>query len=155
MLSNIEFRLSNPMAIMPTRAHDTDAGLDLYADTDYVLSKDCRTMINTGVQVRIPKGYVGLLLPRSSLSKKYIILTNSCGVIDSDYRGDIMASLMYVGDPNPDRPGAGRQVIAKHEKIVQLLIVPIELPEAIQYTGSIEDWNNTARGVGGFGSTGK
>jgi dUTP pyrophosphatase len=143
------------MALMPTRAHDSDAGLDLYADTDYVLCEGFRTMVNTGIQVRIPKGYVGLLLPRSSLSKKYVVLTNSCGVIDSDYRGDIMASLMYVGAPVGDHPGNSRQSIPKHEKIVQLLIVPIELPEPLQYTGSLEDWNNTARGTGGFGSTGK
>jgi dUTP pyrophosphatase len=115
-----------------------------------------RTLVKTGVSVRIPAGYVGLLVPRSSLSKKNIILTNSCGIIDADYRGELLISLMYVNKACEEGYGpVGHSHIEAGERIAQLLIVPIALPEPIKYTGNDDDWTNTARGTGGFGSTGK
>ena len=147
MVSDLEVRLERS-DLEPTRANPTDAGLDLRSKFDVFLELGKRTLVGTGVQVKIPPGYVGFLIPRSSLSKRGIVMTNSIGVIDSDYRGEIMASLMYTGHEGP-------QVIASGERIVQLVIVPSALPEVLVRYQDDEDWNDTARGVGGFGSTGK
>lgn len=140
--------------LMPKRAHATDAGLDLKAKDEYLLTAHQRTLVGTGVKVRIPKGYVGLLFPRSSLSKKGIIMTNSVGVIDSDYRGEVMASLCYTRNDIGHLMTAHAH-IDKYERIVQLVILPIELAEPKVWHGTEEEWLDTARGHGGFGSTGK
>ena len=134
---------------MPERAHPNDAGADLVAKEDTLLTKGERTLVKTGVYIEIPVGYVGLLFPRSSLSKRNITMTNSVGVIDSDYRGEIMASLMshgefYAGDL------ISHYHIEKGTKIVQLVIVPIIL-STFKVVDKLED---TVRGTGGFGSTG-
>jgi len=135
-------------SLTPTRAHPTDGGLDLRSKIEVVLPKGVRTLVDTGVRAKIPEGYVGLLIPRSSLSKKGIIATNSCGVIDADYRGVIMASLMYTGNTD-------WVVIDQDERIVQLVIVPVLLANPVLSTETDVEWNNTARGIGGFGSTGR
>ena len=110
-----------------------------------------RVLVGTGVRVRIPEDHVGLLFPRSSLSKFGVQMTNSVGVIDSDYRGEIMASLMYNGTT-----GWNAYVIPKHERIVQLVVVPVpHFVTKIDEHSTEEQWNNTARGTGGFGSTGR
>jgi dUTP pyrophosphatase len=128
---------------LPNRAHPTDAGADLVAAEITFMDKGVRTLVKTGVFIEIPMGYVGLLFPRSSLSKLDITMTNSVGVIDSDYRGEIMASLMYNGNqPN--------YFIQQYSKIVQLVIVPIALPEFV----IVKELQDTVRGTGGFGSTG-
>jgi dUTP pyrophosphatase len=129
----------------PVRAHATDAGADLVSKENILLTRNVRTLVPTGVHVEIPPGYVGLLFPRSSLSKRKIVMTNSVGVIDSDYRGEIMASLMYLGELNKVQIQ-----IDAGERIVQLVIVPIVLAKFIE----VDELDNTARGSGGFGSTG-
>jgi dUTP pyrophosphatase len=139
--------------LMPRRMHSTDAGLDLKAKKDYILRAHQRELVGTGVHVKIPEGYVGLLFPRSSLSKKGITMTNSVGVIDSDYRGEIMASLCYVRNDN-NHLMQSQQHIDKYERIVQLVVVPISLVDPIKWEGTEEEWNDTVRGHGGFGSTG-
>lgn len=131
----------------PVRAFPSDAGLDLRSKTNVVLAKGNRVLVDTGVEVAIPEGYVGLLVPRSSLSKKYIVMLNSIGIIDSSYRGPLMACLSYIG------PGDWVG-IDKGERIVQLVIVPIATPNVLVRYLDDESWNDTARGVGGFGSTG-
>lgn len=143
-------KLEHP-ACMPTRSNLTDAGLDLRCKQTITLQMGERTLVPTGVSVKIPANHVGLLFPRSSLSKQGITMTNSVGVIDSDYRGEIMASLMFNGVPGnfiETRLPAG-------ERIVQLVVVPIVLPEVTVVDWSDEMWNDTQRGTGGFGSTGK
>lgn len=137
--------------LMPVRAHPTDAGLDLKADDEYILQLNERVLVGTGVSVKIPVNHVGLLFPRSSLSKRGITMTNSVGVIDSDYRGEILASLVFNGV----RGNCNETTILRGERIVQLVIVPIVLatPVAKDYTD--EEWYSTLRGTGGFGSTGK
>lgn len=154
LLEELEVRLGSYDNI-PKRAHPTDAGLDLAARDEVTLDVRKRVLVKTGVQVRIPKGYVGLLVPRSSLSKNNIILTNSCGVIDSDYRGELLVSLMYLGTPDNFGNIEDHRHISKGERIAQLLIVPIALPSVKVIYEDDEDWNDTARGTGGFGSTGK
>lgn len=126
----------------PYRANPTDAGADLVAKENTWLYNGERKLVKTGVAVEIPKGYVGLLIPRSSLSKLGITMTNSIGVIDSDYRGELMASLMYHGEHCYE--------IQQGQRIVQLVIVPILLPEF----NIVNKLDTTARGEGGFGSTG-
>ena len=132
----------------PHRANPTDAGLDLKSKENYTLIRGVRTLVGTGVKVKIPPHHVGLLFPRSSLSKSEVVMTNSVGVIDSDYRGEIMASLMFNG-------GAETTQIQAGERIVQLVVLPIAIP-LLEYSNETdEQWNNTVRGTGGFGSTGK
>lgn len=144
---NLEY-MAEEDRLKPVRAHEYDAGLDLFANDFYALEFGVRTLINTGVRVKIPRGYVGLLAPRSSLSKNNnIIMTNSIGIIDSDYRGDIMASLCFLGSSTNDVA-----YIDKYDKIVQLVIVPIKLTKLI--LGKEYSWPDTERGIGGFGSTG-
>ena len=149
MLDTLDIRVERE-DLIPVRTHTTDAGLDLVSKDFVNLPAYTRVLVGTGVSVRIPKGYVGLLLPRSSLSKRGVVMTNSCGVIDSDYRGEIMASLMLV---HPDPRVA--TLISKGERVVQLLILPIALPTIQIVTESDTYWNDTVRGSGGFGSTGK
>lgn len=146
-------KLEHP-ACMPERSNPTDAGLDLRCKVTTTLKSGVRTLVSTGVSVKIPRGYVGLLFPRSSLSKSGITMTNSVGVIDADYRGEILASLLFNGaigetynNPSIDIPAG--------ERIVQLVIVPILTisPEVMEWDD--ETWFDTKRGAGGFGSTGK
>lgn len=146
MVNELEVRLERS-ELEPERAHLTDAGLDLRSKVEVTLARGNRALVGTGVQVRIPVGYVGLLIPRSSLSKKYIVMLNSVGVIDADYRGELMACLQYTGTQD-------WMIIDKNERIVQLIIVPIALPEVLVRYQDEYNWNDTARGTGGFGSTG-
>lgn len=143
-------KLEHP-ACMPTRSNPTDAGLDLRCKQTITMQMGKRTLVPTGVSVKIPVNHVGLLFPRSSLSKQGITMTNSVGVIDSDYRGEIMASLMFNGVPG----NLSEIDIPAGERIVQLVVVPILLPELEVGNWSDDEWNDTQRGTGGFGSTGK
>lgn len=136
--------------LMPRRANSTDAGLDLKAKEEYLLLPFQRVLVGTGVSVKIPVGHFGMLVPRSSLSKNNIILTNSVGIIDADYRGEIIASLMFIPNMIHDH-----KHIDKDERIVQLVIVPCVLMDAREWGGTDYDWFDTERGSGGFGSTGK
>ena len=135
--------------LTPTKTTDGSAGFDLRAKKETVLPNCERVLVGTGVRAKIPEDYVGLLVPRSSLSKYGISMTNSIGIIDSDYRGEIMASLMYRGEHMS-------WIIPKHERIVQLVIVPVpRLSVKVDVYSTEEQWNNTVRGTGGFGSTGR
>lgn len=136
-------------AVFPIRAHDTDAGLDLVATRMYF---DAATKIftySTGIAVAIPKGYAGLLFPRSSITKTDLILANSVGVIDSDYRGELLVKFR-VGKEQDGYSSTFPKAYQVGEKIAQLVIIPIALPTPIQ----VVELNTTERGKGGFGSTG-
>ena len=131
----------DPGAKMPTRAHDTDAGLDLYSPVDALIYHDGSITIDTGVHVQIPAGYVGFLKSKSGLNVKYGITSE--GVIDSGYTGSICVKLYNHGHCAVS--------IEKGQKISQLVLLPIITPE-LELVGSLEE---TERGEGGFGSTGK
>lgn len=146
LLEDIDMRVERS-GLIPIRANPSDAGLDLRSKVAVTLARGNRVLVGTGVQARIPEGFVGLLVPRSSLSKKHVVMMNSIGIIDSLYRGELMACLTYTGPED-------WAVIEKDERIVQLVIVPIVLPNVLVRYEDDETWNNTARGVGGFGSTG-
>lgn len=138
----------------PSRAHNSDAGLDLVCSEYTILEKNVRQLVPTGVRVAIPTGFMGLLVPRSGLSKRGIIMTNSAGIIDSDYRGEIKASLMYI-DSSYETLVDKWCPIQKGERIVQLIIVPIVFPVLKKWEGTWNEWeSSTTRGAGGFGSTG-
>ena len=131
----------DPGAVLPTRAHDLDAGLDLYAMEDAVIFRHGSHKFDTGVHVAIPEGYVGFLKSKSGLNVKHSI--QSEGVIDSGYTGSILVKLF--------NHGSAAVHIQKGQKISQLVLLPIITPEP-DLVDSLED---TERGEGGFGSTGK
>ena len=117
------------------------AGIDLFVNT---LSAD-RLSIGTGVHVEIPQGYVGLLMPRSSSGMKGFKLANTVGVIDSDYRGEII----LVRELHATK---GSMKILPGDKIAQMVVVPCVVD--LEEVDSLEDLSTTDRGAGGFGSTG-
>ena len=151
MSNKIKFKKTNPKAVAPQRATYSAAGFDLtvcLTDTSLKPWIDIEPgeskMIPTGIAVEIPEGYVGLLFGRSGLGCKLNLRPANCvGVIDSDYRGEIMVA-MY----NDSK--VSRQVVDA-ERIAQLVIVPCLLLEMEE----VEELGVTERGTGGFGSTGK
>lgn len=132
-------------ARLPTRAHDGDAGVDLYACEAAHLGPGERWSVGTGVAVEIPEGHAGLVLPRSGLARDHgIALVNSPGLIDAGYRGEVRVLLLNTDPAEIFRLEAG-------ERIAQLVIVPIELAEPVE----VEALAESARGDGGFGSSGR
>ena len=141
---NINFIKLNPSAKAPFRATEDSAGADLFAllDSDTVVSALSRKLIPTGIALEIPHGYGGFVFPRSSVSSKHgISLANCVGVIDSDYRGEVLVSLINHSDRD--------YTVKNGNRIAQLVVMPVELPT---FSESVE-LSETVRGVGGFGST--
>lgn len=142
----IQIKKLNDSAIIPTRGSQLAAGYDLYACTekDVVIAPHSSVKIGTGVSMAIPEGYFGAVYARSGLSaKKGLRPANCVGVIDSDYRGEIIVALH--NDTDVER------TIDKNERIAQLVVSPY-LTVEFQETEELDD---TERGDGGFGSTGK
>jgi dUTP pyrophosphatase len=130
---------------LPRYQHDGDAGLDLPSRVDFVLEPGERAMIPTGIAVAIPPGYAGFVLPRSGLASRHgIALVNSPGLVDSGYRGE-MAIMMI----NTDKRKAFH--IKRGDRIAQLVIQKVENVTIVK----VEELDDTSRGAGGFGSTGK
>ena len=128
-------------ATMPTRAHETDAGLDLYAErTAGVYAHDAE-IFDTGVHIEIPAGYVGFLKSKSGLNVKHGITSE--GVIDAGYTGSIVVKLYNHSGYS--------YLVKKGDKISQLVILPIETPEL----ELVDELQETERGENGFGSTGR
>jgi dUTP pyrophosphatase len=131
-------------ALLPTRAHDGDAGLDLYALEDAVLAPGERASVPTGVAVEIPPGQAGLILPRSGLAARHgISVVNAPGLIDSGYRGEIRVLLLNTDREQPFELAAG-------DRIAQLVLVRVELPTPVE----VSSLTDSERGTGGFGSSG-
>lgn len=128
-------------AIMPTRAHETDAGLDIYARERKLIRANSSAVFDTGVHVELPFGTVGMLKSKSGLNVKHGLTSE--GVIDVGYTGSICVKL-YNHSPKD-------YIVEAGDKISQLVIMPIITPE-LEQTESLED---TDRGNGGFGSTGR
>jgi len=128
-------------AILPTRAHPDDAGLDLYALEDASFEPGEGLIVRTGVAVAVPAGHVGLICDRSSMAKRG--LKTAGGVIDAGYRGELGVVLWNISGQ--------AQRVGKGERLAQLLIVPVATPAVRE----VEELGATARGAGGFGSTGK
>lgn len=141
----IKFKKLDPRAVAPVRAHKSDAGIDLVATSITTEINECGQLIlvyHTGLAVEIPEGYFGMLVPRSSIYKKSLTLTNCAGVIDAGYRGEVMAKFRSTTDVVP-------AVYKEGERFAQLLIIPIA---AATFTEALE-LSDSDRGDGGYGST--
>lgn len=141
----VRFKKLTPEAVAPYQATDGSAGWDLTA-TSGELIKDKIALYGTGLAVEIPKGYVGLLFPRSSIHNKTLRLTNSVGVIDSDYRGEVKAIFDQI-----DLFPRNALLYQPGDRICQLIILPVP---TVEWEES-EELTNTKRGEGGYGSTGR
>lgn len=129
----------NSQAKLPTKAHSTDAGFDLYADE--IRYNDRYIEYGTGVAIELPKGSVGLIFPRSSISKYDLRLANAVGVIDEGYTGELNLRYDAIGPYHYE----------KGDRIGQLVV--IKLPEL--EVEEVEELADSERGTGGFGSSNK
>lgn len=129
--------------IMPTKGSSDAGAYDIYMPESGSTAYNTPTKVHLGFSTAVPVGYVALLLPRSSIGAKFgLELTNSCGVIDSDYRGEWLA-VLQTKNPTPYAWNAG-------DRVLQFLLMPV-------WSGTIEEvdeLSDTVRGTGGFGSTG-
>ena len=143
-MEELRFVKLSESARLPTRAHDNDAGLDLYAAEESRIAPGARVSIGTGLAVAIPEGLAGLVLPRSGLALKHgVTLVNSPGLIDPGYRGEVRVLLLNT-DQTTDF------VCAPGDRIAQLLLVPIATASPMQ----ADTLDASTRGAGGFGSSG-
>jgi dUTP pyrophosphatase len=138
----VKIKKMHANAVIPKYAKPGDAGLDLTATSEEWNEDKSMVTYRTGLAVEIPEGYVGLVFPRSSVSKTTLNLTNSVGVIDSGYRGEIMFKFRYLEEG---------MIYDVGDRIGQLIIMPYPQVEFEE----VEDLSSTERGEGGFGSTGK
>jgi dUTP pyrophosphatase len=140
----LEFRKLDPQVSLPTRARDGDAGLDLAANIDATVGPGERALVPTGLAVAIPEGHAGLVLPRSGLASRLgLTLANAPGLIDPGYRGEVTVAVVNL-DPR------AAVEIRRGDRIAQLVVVPFASVEP----EDIDELPETARGAGGFGSTG-
>ena len=136
----IKFKLIHNYATQPSRATDGSAGFDLYATDNHTVWPGARVKMPTGVQMEIPEGYAGFVWPRSGMAVKhgFDILA---GLIDSDFRGEIMVAGINHGDQPID--------IRRGERVAQIVFSPVATLATM-----VESVDDTERGAGGFGSTG-
>ena len=140
----LRFSRLTDAATLPVRAHDDDAGLDLYAAEAARLEPGERASVGTGLAVEIPDGHAGLVLPRSGLAARHgVALVNAPGLIDSGYRGELRVLLLNTDRAEPFE-------VAPGDRIAQLLITPYAAAAPID----VAELTATSRGAGGFGSTG-
>ena len=145
MKTTVKFKKLCDNAVTPTYGSTHSAGADLYAvnNEDMVILSGTTQMVHTGIAAEIPEGYVGLVFARSGLAaKKGLAPANKVGVIDADYRGEIIVALR--NDSNTAR------VVQKGERVAQLVIVPYVTAEFVE----VDELSDTERGEKGFGSTG-
>jgi len=140
----LEFKRLDPTVPLPAVAHPGDAGLDLRANVDLEVGPGERAMIPTGLAVAIPQGHAGLVLPRSGLaSRQGLTLANAPGLIDAGYRGEIVCAVVNLDPRAPVK-------IARGDRIAQLLVVDLPAVQPV----AVDELPGSARGDGGFGSTG-
>jgi dUTP pyrophosphatase len=139
----IEIVRDDPTLPLPAYAREGDAGLDLAAAAPVTLPPGGRQLVPTGLRVAIPIGHAGLVLPRSGLAlRSGVTVLNAPGLIDSGYRGEVGVLLV--------NHGAEAVTIKRGERIAQLVIQPVERATLVE----VRELDATARGAGGFGSTG-
>lgn len=140
----ISVRRLSPDAVLPTRAHATDAGADLYSVEKVHLAPGERALVGTGIALVLPAGTVGLIHPRSGLAAKQgLSIVNTPGTIDADYRGELKVCLVNLDPTTPVDIEPGM-------RIAQLLVQRVELASFTE----VESLDDTERGAGGYGSTG-
>ena len=139
----VKIKKLSPDAVIPKYAKDGDAGLDLVA-TSKLSNTSFQVSYGTGLAMEIPKGFVGLVFPRSSIRNTELQLSNSVGVIDSGYRGELQATFRKTHGDSSETYNVG-------DKIFQMVIIPHPIVELIE----VDELSDSERGEGGFGSTGK
>ncbi len=146
MNNTVKVKKLTPTAVLPTYGTEFSAGADLYADMEeekLVFAPGETKFVHTGLAMEIPTGFVGLVYARSGIaSKRGLAPSNKVGVVDSDYRGEIMVSIHNHSN--------SRQEILKGERVAQMVIAPFLRCDYVE--GELTD---TERGIGGFGSTGR
>ena len=142
----VKIKKVHPNAVIPSYAKNGDAGLDLVATT--IIGETLGSITyGLGIALEIPEGFVGLVFPRSSIRKTNLQLSNSVGVIDSGYRGELQATFNKVqGIDNVEREN-----YKVGDRVCQIIIIPFP---PIEFN-EVNELSNTERGEGGFGSTGK
>ena len=145
-------------SILPTKAHTTDAGYDMYAHSKSY-DGDGNVVYGCGVAMEIPQGYVGLVFPRSSNAKKDLLLSNSVGVIDSGFRGEV--SFKFKASIHASFNGMLEEEVCAFvnkpttynvgDRIGQIIIMPYPEIEFVE----VDELSDSERGVGGYGSSGK
>lgn len=136
----IKWQLLTPEATVPTRGSEDAAGFDLYSTVPRRLHPGQRQVIPTGLKCSMPAGYVGLIWPRSGMAVKHGADVLA-GVVDADYRGEVMVALVNHGERNID--------ISPGDRVAQMLVQTVALDSEV-----VPDLDETGRGDGGFGSTG-
>ena len=140
----VKFKKLIPEAVKPKFAKLNDAGADLVA-TSVDFSRDRQVIYGTGLAVEIPEGMVGLVFPRSSVRDRDLVMSNSVGVIDSGYRGEIMVTF------NIKNPWSDDDVYKAGDRIAQLVVIPVPLTKYVE----VDELSETSRGTDGHGSSGK
>jgi len=141
----LRFRRLSAAARPPAQAHDGDAGYDLHAAEAVTIAPGERASVGTGIAVAIPAGQAGLVVPRSGIAARHgISVVNAPGLIDSGYRGELRVLLLNTDRAEPFEVAAG-------DRIAQLVLVAVETPDLEE----VEELDHTARGAGGFGSSGR
>jgi dUTP pyrophosphatase len=146
----VKIKKLNEFAELPAYSKPGDAGMDLTCTEVYLDSSGCY-VYKTGLAIEIPDGFFGLLVPRSSVAKKSLILTNHAGILDSGYRGEIMfkykPNYQYFLQSDELK---NEQIYLKGERVGQLIILPYPTIE----WEVVDELSNSDRGTGGYGSTG-
>jgi dUTP pyrophosphatase len=141
----LRVRRLDPAAILPRQAHPLDAGYDLFAVEAATLAPGERADVGTGIAIELPRRHAGLVLPRSGLAARHgISIVNAPGLIDEGYRGEIRVLLL-----NADRSETFE--VRPGDRIAQLVVAPIEAPDVVE----VQALDDSVRGVGGFGSSGR
>lgn len=140
----VAFKRTSPDAILPAYAHEGDAGMDVRSVEDVVVPRGGRALVRTGLVMALPMGWEAQVRPRSGLALKHgVTVLNTPGTIDAGYRGEVGVILANFGDAD--------FAVAKGDKVAQIVIAPVTRAEIVE-TESVDE---TERGAGGFGSTGK
>lgn len=140
-MDTLKIRL-DPWGIRPTRAHATDAGLDIYAPESFVVPAHGSTLVCTGIHGELPPGTVGIVANKSGLAAKHSI-TSSLGIIDEGYTGEWIVRLCNDSDVD--------YRFARGDKVSQVLVLPVSYPKV----ELVDEISGGERGDGGFGSTGR
>lgn len=136
---SVSYKRTSPESFKPTKSHEHDAGYDLRATS---LKYDNNMLeYGTGIHINIPVGYVGILTPRSSVSERNMLLANSVGIIDAGYQGEIKVRYKLLKDA---------KIYDIGDRVAQIVIIELPQVELIE----VDDFTRSARGNGGFGSTG-
>ena len=142
----VKIKKLNPKAVIPSYATSGDAGMDLIA-TEIISETPSQITYGLGIALEIPEGFVGLVFPRSSIRKTRLQLSNSVGVIDSGYRGELQATFNKITTTIENQ----KNDYKVGDRVCQIMIIPYPPIEFIE----ADELSNTERGEGGFGSTGK